>query len=236
MQLRRPLWCCNGEVEYLRTSLCGVVTVQRTSLYGVVMVWPLEVVTRGIDEVRPLCGVPIQGSLGMMHCIAWCEHGYESWFDRALELVRQFGNSGLVLLDNAYGALEFFTRKKHSEGYFPAITMLCRESKIDEMKELMYIVVGRNFVPHASMYDKFIMSLHREMQSNFVSPPPRFPSFFPCSSPRFPSFCFFFPFSSFVFALNVFPSSSLNHLVLLVIEPPRPPPSPRHCEDNHYCR
>ncbi|KAL2326312.1 hypothetical protein Fmac_025370 [Flemingia macrophylla] len=186
MQLRRPLWCCNGEVEYLRTGLCGVITVQRTSLYGVVMVWPLEVVTRGIDEVHPLCGVPIQGSLGMMHCIAWSfetggsELFYEIRllsasqsviaayivvqnhcddmsfrFDRALELVRQFGNSGLVLLDNAYGALEFFTQKKHSEGYFPAITMLCRERKIDEMKELMYIAVGRNFVPHASMYDNY---------------------------------------------------------------------------------
>ena len=55
-------------------------------------------------------------------------------FERAFELVKQFGSSGLVPLDHAYGvwikglvrggrvdeALEFFSQKKDSEGYFPA--------------------------------------------------------------------------------------------------------------------
>ncbi|KAL2326314.1 hypothetical protein Fmac_025372 [Flemingia macrophylla] len=43
-----------------------------------------------------------------------------AWFDCTLELVRQFRSYGLVLLDKAYRALEFFTQKKHSKGYFPA--------------------------------------------------------------------------------------------------------------------
>ncbi|KAL2327840.1 hypothetical protein Fmac_021267 [Flemingia macrophylla] len=57
-----------------------------------------------------------------------------AWFDCALELVRQFGSSGLVLLDNAYGALEFFTQKKHFEGYFPAIVR-CRQRRESKSKE-----------------------------------------------------------------------------------------------------
>ncbi|KAL2344669.1 hypothetical protein Fmac_005954 [Flemingia macrophylla] len=51
VQFHRPLWCCNGEVEYLRTGMCGVVTVRRISLCGVVTMWPLEVVSKGLDEV-----------------------------------------------------------------------------------------------------------------------------------------------------------------------------------------
>ncbi|KAG4962064.1 hypothetical protein AAZX31_14G038100 [Glycine max] len=208
-------------------------------------------------------------------------------FERAVELVKQFGSSGLVPLDHAYGvwikglvrggrvdeALEFFSQKKDSEGYFPAtvrynvlicrllqenrfrevydllvdmnescippdvVTMnavlcffckvgmadvafelyhsrsdfglslnhlackyliltlcwdggaeeafkvlrssaqrsyfpdgrtfctlasaLCREHKIDEMKELLYLAVGKNFVPPTSMYDKYILALCR---------------------------------------------------------------------------
>ncbi|KAL2316918.1 hypothetical protein Fmac_030794 [Flemingia macrophylla] len=79
-------------------------------------------------------------------------------FDRALELVRQFGSSGLVPLDNAYGAwikglvqggrvdeaLEFFTQKKHSEGYFPAtvrynvlIYRLLRENRLQQVYDLL---------------------------------------------------------------------------------------------------
>ena len=206
-------------------------------------------------------------------------------FERAVELVKQFGSSGLVPLDHAYGAwvkglvqggrvdeaLEFFSQKKDSEGYCmstfryniliyrllrenrlhqvhdllmdmnescippDAVTMnavlcffckvgmadvarelynsrsefglslnhlackyliltlcwdggvveaynvlrslvdksyfpdaqtlrtlgsaLCRECKIDEMKELMNLSVGRNIVPPASMYDQFISAL-----------------------------------------------------------------------------
>ncbi|KAL2322995.1 hypothetical protein Fmac_027374 [Flemingia macrophylla] len=64
------------------------------------------------------------------------------------------------------GPWSFSHRRSNLKGISPPLlgTMLCRESKIDEMKELIYIVVGRNFVPRASMYDKFIMSLHREIE------------------------------------------------------------------------
>ncbi|KAL2319855.1 hypothetical protein Fmac_028824 [Flemingia macrophylla] len=59
----------------------------------------------------------LQGPEVSFIVVALCE---SFLFDFALELVRQFGSSSLVLLDNAYEALEFFTQKKHSEGYFPS--------------------------------------------------------------------------------------------------------------------
>jgi len=52
------------------------------------------------------------------------------------------------------------------QGYFPdgrtfctLASALCRECKIDEMKELMQLSVGRNIVPPASMYNRFISAL-----------------------------------------------------------------------------
>ncbi|KAG5053229.1 Pentatricopeptide repeat-containing protein, mitochondrial [Glycine soja] len=79
-------------------------------------------------------------------------------FERAFELVKQFGSSGLVPLDHAYGvwikglvrggrvdeALEFFSQKKDSEGYFPAtvrynvlICRLLRENRLREVYDLL---------------------------------------------------------------------------------------------------
>lgn len=79
-------------------------------------------------------------------------------FDRAVELVRQFGSCGLVPLDHAYGtwikglvqsgrvdeALEFFKQKKDSEGYIPAtvrynvlICRLLRENRLRHVYDLL---------------------------------------------------------------------------------------------------
>ncbi|TKY57095.1 Pentatricopeptide repeat-containing protein [Spatholobus suberectus] len=79
-------------------------------------------------------------------------------FERAVDLVRQFGGSGLVPLDHAYGvwikglvqggkvdeALEFFTQKKDSEGYSPAtvgynvlIYRLLRENRLRQVYDLL---------------------------------------------------------------------------------------------------
>ncbi|MED6114911.1 hypothetical protein PIB30_085138 [Stylosanthes scabra] len=79
-------------------------------------------------------------------------------FDHAVRLVREFGNSGLVPLDNAYGvwirglvqggrldeALEFFRQKKEDEGYIPGlarynvlICRLLRENRLNEVYDLL---------------------------------------------------------------------------------------------------
>lgn len=79
-------------------------------------------------------------------------------FERAVELVRQFGSSGLVPLDHAYGvwikglvqvgkvdeALEFFAQKKDSEGYLPAtgrfnvlVYRLLRENRLRQVYDLL---------------------------------------------------------------------------------------------------
>jgi len=79
-------------------------------------------------------------------------------FKRAVELVKQFGSSGLVPLDHAYGAwvkglvkggrldeaLEFFSQKKDSEGYCPStlsynilIYRLLRENRLRQVYDLL---------------------------------------------------------------------------------------------------
>ncbi|KAK7372694.1 hypothetical protein VNO80_06081 [Phaseolus coccineus] len=79
-------------------------------------------------------------------------------FERAVELVKQFGSSGLVPLDHAYGAwvkglvkggrvdeaLEFFSQKKDSEGYSPStarynilIYRLLRQNRLRQVYDLL---------------------------------------------------------------------------------------------------
>ncbi|KAL2337634.1 hypothetical protein Fmac_012080 [Flemingia macrophylla] len=50
VKIHWPLWCCNGEVEYLRTGLCGVATVQ--------IYWPLWCCNGEVEYLRTsLCDV-----------------------------------------------------------------------------------------------------------------------------------------------------------------------------------
>ncbi|XP_052736426.1 pentatricopeptide repeat-containing protein At1g71210, mitochondrial isoform X2 [Vigna angularis] len=79
-------------------------------------------------------------------------------FERAVELVKRFGSSGLVPLDHAYGAwvkglvrggrvneaLEFFSQKKDSEGYCMSssrynvlIYRLLRENRLQQVYDLL---------------------------------------------------------------------------------------------------
>lgn len=101
-------------------------------------------------------GKELHGSEVSFLVRALCE---SNMFDRAFELVREFGSSGLVPLDNAYGvwikglvqhgkldeALEFFRQKRDSEGYVPSgpvrynvlIWRLLRENRLQEAYDLL---------------------------------------------------------------------------------------------------
>ncbi|KAK7320485.1 hypothetical protein VNO77_29996 [Canavalia gladiata] len=100
-------------------------------------------------------GTELQGPEVSFLVTTLCE---SNRFERAVELVRQFGNSGLVPLEHAYGmwirglvqvgrvdeALEFFMQKKGSEGYFPAtvrynvlICRLLRENRLHQVYDLL---------------------------------------------------------------------------------------------------
>lgn len=67
-------------------------------------------------------------------------------------------------VDEAYHVL----KSSINEGYFPRrktfsilVDALCRERKLDKMKELIVVALERNFRPSASTYDKFISALCR---------------------------------------------------------------------------
>ncbi|XP_057441479.1 pentatricopeptide repeat-containing protein At1g71210, mitochondrial-like [Lotus japonicus] len=83
-------------------------------------------------------------------------------FERAVELVREFGTSGSFPLENAYGlwirglvrggrldeALEFFRQKRDSEGYVPSHvrynTLICRLLRENRLNDVYYLLMDMN--------------------------------------------------------------------------------------------
>ncbi|XP_027330987.1 pentatricopeptide repeat-containing protein At1g71210, mitochondrial [Abrus precatorius] len=101
--------------------------------------------------------------------------------DVALELYNSRSQYGMSLSHMAYKYLiltlcwDGSTREAYSvlrnsvdQGYFPdkqtfatLANALCQECMVDEMKELLCLAWGRNFMPTATIYDKFILALCR---------------------------------------------------------------------------
>ncbi|KAK7300294.1 hypothetical protein RJT34_11136 [Clitoria ternatea] len=102
-----------------------------------------------------LSGTELQGPEVNFLVGALCE---SNRFERAVELVSQFGGSGLIPLEHAYGmwikslvqsgrldeALEFFMQKRNSEGYFPGnvtynilICSLLRKNRLLQVYDLL---------------------------------------------------------------------------------------------------
>ena len=83
-------------------------------------------------------------------------------FEDAVRLVMEFGDSGLVPLDNAYGvwirglvqggrlddALEFFRKKRDDEGYVPGLVrynvLICRLLREDRLREVYDLLMDMN--------------------------------------------------------------------------------------------
>ncbi|CAJ1971204.1 unnamed protein product [Sphenostylis stenocarpa] len=126
-------------------------------------------------DMNESCIPPNEVTMNAVLCF-FCKAGmtnvawelYNSSFEFGLSLNHMASKYLILTLCWDGGVMEAYNvlRSLVDKSYFPDLrtfctlaSALCRECKIDEMKELMYLAVGRNILPPASIYNKFISAL-----------------------------------------------------------------------------